>query len=156
MKKRNAALILLVLIMILASGCSSGPKEQVFSAKGLEVTLTEGFHETDYDTYTVSYDSSNVAVFALKEEFEFIGTSDLTVDEYADIVLGANGIEDKPVTENGVTYVVFEAQYEESYTYLAAMYKGQDAYWLIQFACKTDNFETLKPELLKYAASVKV
>lgn len=156
MKKRSAALVFLVLIMIIASGCSSEAKEQVFSAEGLEVTLTESFKETDYDPYTVCYDSSKVAVFALKEEFELIGTSDLTVAEYADIVLEANEIEDTPVTENGVTYVVFEAELEESYTYLAAMYKGQDAYWLVQFACKTENFETLKPELLKYAASVKV
>ena len=96
-------------------------------------------------------------MFALKEDFETIGVSDLTIEEYADIVLEANALQQEVVSEDGVTYFVFEASVEDgSYTYLAAMYKGSDAYWLVQFACKSSQYESLKPELIKYAQSVKV
>lgn len=157
MKKKIAAFLFAVLLVFSVCGCSGRAKEQTFTDSGLTITLTDAFHKAENESNTVCYDSKDVAVFALKQDFETLGVSDLTVEEYAGIVLEANGVQKEIISEDGLIYFVFEAELDEgAYTYIAAMYKGGDAYWLIQFACRSGQYESLKPELIGYAKSVKV
>lgn len=157
MKKRIAAVALALLIAVGICGCSGKVKEQAFEDSGLTITLTDAFSKVQYDPYTVCYASQGSSVFALKEDFEAVGDESLTLEEYANAAIKANSLDCEVTTENGVTYFVFNASLTEGdYTYLAAVYKGTDAYWLVQFACSTEQYEEMKPELLKYAQSVKV
>lgn len=157
MKKRIAAAALALLIAVGICGCSGKVKEKTFEDSGLTITLTDAFSKAQYDPYTVCYASQGSSVFALKEDFEAVGDDSLTLEEYANAAIKANSLDCAVTTENGVTYFVFEANLTEgNYTYLAAVYKGADAYWLVQFACNTEQYEGMKPELLKYAQSVKV
>ena len=75
---RKGSLILVIAVIVgaiigfsLSSGLTSNkaPEVKKFSSNGMTITLTDEFVKTNIEQYTVAYDSKNVAVFALREEF---------------------------------------------------------------------------------------
>ena len=94
--KKIASLFLCAFLLLTAAGCAShsnpfSAEEKLFSSDGMEITLTKAFRKTSVDGYTVCYDSSKVAVFALKEAFSLAeGLEEMTLDDYRELVLQAN------------------------------------------------------------------
>ena len=165
MKNKFFSFISLIFVgIILLSGCSFLPSDgpKTFSSDGLTLTLTEGFWETEYDPFTVCFDSSDMAVFALEETFEMFeaaGYTEMpTVREYAELVAYANGVDTASVSENdGLTGFIFSKTVDGSdYTYFAYTYKGSDSFWLLQFAVATDSADEYADTIMEYAISVTV
>lgn len=158
MKKIVSVLLVVLLLFSLASCMEPSPKE--FTSNGMSITLTNKFVETNVQGYTVCYDSSNAAVFALKEAFTLqAGLSDLSLDEYAQLVYQANSSKSpNPIaTENGLTimeYSFLNTEENQTYCYLATMFKADDAFWLVQFACKENAYEAQRPQFIEWAKSV--
>lgn len=152
----------LAVFMIAALLCSCSlleSAEKTFTNKGLSITLNESFAEYDHINFTVAYSSAKVAVFALKEEFTlFEGTdygADTTLDEYANLVIVGNSLEAEISHENDLTSFTYEAMANgDNFTYFATVHKTGDAFWLIQFAVKSDNYESEKDNILAYAKSI--
>ena len=42
------------------------------------------------------------------------------------------------------------------WNYMLVVHKGADAFWLVEMAIPENKWEEMKPELLKWAASVEV
>ena len=132
-----------------------------FSAEGMSITLTDEFAENTVEGYTAFYEKQELAVLALKEDFSLIeGFEAYTLEDYGELVLEANQFGDdvKLATKDGVTYFTFDYEntaYNETYTYFSAIYKADDAFWMIQFMTFADDYEALLPEILEYAKSVK-
>lgn len=154
MKKRSLIALLLCAVMLLACGCSAEPK--TFTTNGLTIELTDDFTEETMDGFTAAFQSKDVFVFALKESFNVLG-SDMNLDEYAQLVLDANTMEAEIQHESEQTFFTFEKSVSgKDMTYTAVVYKGEDAYWMIQFACLTSDYAKLKDTILGYAATVEV
>lgn len=148
-----AALILgfvLGLVRNLPAMNSDDPKD--FSVAGMTITLTKAFDEESYQGFTQCYESSSVAVFAMKEEFTLMaGLEDYTLEDYGLLVVQSNGMDESALkTENGVYYFEYTAEGGDgdSYYYMATIHKSGDAFWLIQFATPASNQETLHDQLL--------
>ena len=161
MKRIVSAIFLATLLCSLFCGCSlleASPK--TFSASGMSITLTEDFTERDYVSFTATYDSQYVAVFALKETFDLIDATGVlsrnsTTEEYAKFVIQGNQLDCEPVSENGLLSFVYQSENNGvDYTYFATIHKSSDAFWMIQFATKTSNFEKQKDNILTYAKSI--
>ena len=101
MKKRSLIALLLCAVLLLACGCTAKPK--TFTASGMTIELTEDFAEKEMVGFTAVYQSKDVFVFALKEEFEILGDS-MDLDEYADLVLEANQMDAAVEHEGEHTY----------------------------------------------------
>lgn len=162
--KKLIALMLTVLMLLTFAGCDTSvldAKEALFTKAGMEITLTEGFKETEMAGYTVCYDSSEVAVFVLKEEFSAAeGFGDYTLEEYAALVYQANADRspDAVTTTDGLTTMEYVFENEEdgnTYKYFSTMFKGPDAFWLIQFSCFEENYDEYKPHFIEWAKSAK-
>ena len=97
-------------------------------------------------------------VVMLKEEFtlfEEAGYEDMTLSEYADLVIQANSLSAERKEEEGLTCFTYEKEQNgKNFEYYATVFKGPDAYWLIQFACETKNFDDFLPDFQKWAKSV--
>lgn len=137
---------------------SDDPKE--FTYDNMHITLTEAFEKETVDGYTVSYTSREVAVFCLEERFALMeGFEDLTLQEYADLVIEGNNLSDvKAQTSDGLTW--FHRQWTnpedgEEYYYYAAVYKKKDAFWLIQFAVPLEDREAYADQMVQWASSVR-
>jgi len=131
-----------------------------FSAQGMSITLTNEFKQTNAQGFDVCYDSPKAAVFVIKERFSQLpGSEDYTLAEYGDLVMeNSNLTSDALKTVDGLTY--FEYDYtnpsnKQNYQYYAFIYKGGDAFWMIQFATYKKNANKYFDDIVKWAKSVK-
>lgn len=159
-------LILLAALALLTAcfGCTKTPLYQQdakeFSHSGMHIKLTEGFRQIDADGYTTAFDSDEVAVFVLKEAFSLqAGLEDYTVTQYADMVHTANASKlPGPVQKtDGLTvmeYSFYNAEKSCTFKYLSTMFKGSDAFWLIQFACDSTKYDDYKAHFISWAKTV--
>lgn len=132
------------------------PKE--FSEAGMTITLTNAFDEESYPGFTQCYESKSVAVFTLKEDFSLApGLEDYTLEEYAALVVQNNQV-DPSELENAQGVVFFDYVTQGSdgqdYYYMVTMHKGNDAFWLVQFATPESNQDKIYDQFLTWAASV--
>lgn len=161
MKKTRAFLALALALSLLLCGCSGlfGEDPKTFSKAGMSITLDEGFMERELISYTAVYESVDIAVFALKEEFSlFEGTgygANTTLKEYAELVIEANGIDCRVTTEGSLTGFRYEKEAGgKEVTYCAYVYKSSDAFWLVQFSVVSSQYEKNKDKIADFAASV--
>lgn len=172
-RKRNARKGLLILVICailgLAIGYSIGsgirvnktPEIKTFSSDGMTITLTDEFREASIENYTVAYDSKNVAVFALKEEFSLAdGFDEYSLEQYANFVTQANNLGSAEIkTVEGLTHFEFSFTNPETndvYRYFSYVYKSNDAFWLIQFATLNDYADEYAQQITEWAKSVEL
>ncbi len=159
MKKFLSLLFAVVMLVSLTSCMTASPKD--FTCEGMTVTLTDRFKETEYEGYTVCYGSPDVMVIVLKESFSLqAGLDQMTLDEYAKLVLQANASKSpSEITKHegfqSMEYDFLNEKENQTYSYFSTMFKGPDAFWLIQFACKTEDYDANKDTFLTYANSIK-
>ncbi len=171
-RKRGTRIGLIVLIAAVAVGgvvgwmsgrgavAARAQKEKDFSAEGMSITLTEGFREIKQENYTATYVSGDAAVMALKEEFTLMpGAEDLTLGEYRDLVIRANGLNsaERTVIE-GIPAFLYEntnAENGQTYRYTAFVYKAGDAFWLLQFGALKDGSSVDDAQIAQWAKSVR-
>ncbi len=151
---------LLLLAVIVSSGCAAASK--TFSQNGFTITLTEDFTPVNYGAYTAAFQSEEVFLVALEEKFIYFEGNDIgaesSLTEYAQFLINANGIDAKVETDSDLVYYVYEIfdidTLKPMTAFLAAVYKTEDAFWLLQFAADAEDFEDCKEDILTYAKSV--
>jgi len=158
----RALALLLVSIMTLSLFSCSQPTYDVpksFSYKGLDITLTEDFKmENPPENFTGYFSSQKAIVMTIFESDKALSDAGyetgFTLDEYTDEVAGDN------------EYSVFEGtdmmsfSYERSvdyktYYYLALTVRGNEGFWLVQFACDKKDKDYLAPLFDTWAKSIK-
>ena len=133
----------------------------VFYGDGFEITLTEEFWlNEDMEGFTACYDSRNVAVFVREEEFSLLdGFANKTLREYAELILENNGFNYEIKTNGDLMYfeyTYFDEASGESYHYTNFVYKGDDAFWFLQFAFNEKSSDKYSEKVFEWAASVDV
>ena len=169
-KKGNRSGIVVIVVAVLLglvlglmgpiSSRMANNEPKTFTADGLTITLTAAFEPQEYEGFTQCYEGSGTAVMALKEEFSLIsGFGDYSLEEYGLLVIESNGLEDTALKLNeNVTYFTYTTDLGDGdvYFYMAAVYKGSDAFWLIQFAAPAAQQEKYESQFLEWASSVVV
>ncbi len=132
---------------------------KTFSSDGMTITLTDEFSEAELDNFTVSYESKEVAVFALKESFsEAAHLKSMSIEQYGNLVIQMNGLfSDALKKAEGLTY--FDYEYEntetnETYRYFVYLYKTDDAFWMVQFALPEQNVKAYSEQITEWARAV--
>ncbi len=136
------------------------PAPKTFESEGLQITLNDSFEEHPVDGYTLCYDSSDAAVFALKEEFVLMeGFEDNTLAEYAQMIIDNNDFGDDVKVETygeltGFEYDFFNSETGDNIYFLTVVYKSKDAFWMIQFATPAGGAEEYRDVFAEWAKSV--
>ncbi len=163
MKRKISIVALLCLLILVLTGCgafSSGEAStappKTFTKDGFTITLTEDFEESEVETQTAVYQSQNSVVLALKEDAsQFDG--DLTLTQYAELVLSNNDLSSPIEEKEGFTCFTYEKKSGfTTYAYLAIVQKSEDAYWLIQFGCNARHFDTQMNAFLEWAKTIEI
>lgn len=139
----------LISLAALSGGAS---REKTFSCNDMQITLTKEFKKTEVQGFTAAYDSKNVAVFALEEKFTLDPSmEEWSLDKYGQTVINNNNLTYATLIRDGdMRYFAFDAtnsETQETYHYVAYVYKEDDAFWMIQFA-------TLKEDADEYAKQI--
>ena len=155
MKKLLLLTLSLVMILSLAS-CQAGFDPYDFTQQGLQITLDTSFVMTENSGYTACYRSSVATVYVLREEFGDTLSKDLSLTEYTDQVLKANGME-REVTDSG-DHLTFTYEYTINDSVMVnetCLYKMSDAFWIVRFECRSDYYDSLNDSFTTWAASVQ-
>ncbi|MBE6639782.1 MAG: hypothetical protein E7616_10140 [Ruminococcaceae bacterium] len=162
--KKLISCVMAVCMLLSFSACGLidvyAAKEKTFTKEGMSITLTSAFSDEDYEGYTACYDSIQVAVFTLREPFaDFEGLGIDTVKQYGELVRIANA-DSEPgalIEEDGLLYFEYTAEGEEEgliHGYMTFLFKGPDAFWIVQFCCEEDDFADRKADFKKSAKTV--
>lgn len=136
------------------------PSPKTFQAEGMSITLTDEFEELSSQNFTFVYGSDLIAAFGLKEPFSLAdGFSDLTLEEYAELVISANNLTNVEIKKDsglvGFNYQKTNAETNEMYTYFAYVYKTDSDYWLIQFSTLSEYADQQAEQIKEWAEAIK-
>lgn len=161
MKRFLALACALVLALGILGGCSASSKEFDTEA-GMTITLPGSFNKKDMEGQTAYFESPTAIVTALKETFDELSaagldlSADSTVDEYGQIIIEGNGLSGSLEDKDGVKCFKYEQTVSGTdFSYLGTVTKGPDAFWLVQFACETKNYDKFESDFIKWAKSMK-
>lgn len=161
--KLFAAILALALIL---TSCATEPEPVVptpvdFSKAGMTVTLDDTFVQKEYAAYTLSCESADIVMFALKEEYTLFENTDFgpetTPEDYAQLVWYANQFTDTvPLkTVGDLQYFDYtKTSNGNDYLFRTYVFKDAEGFWLVQFACLTDRFGELVDTMHSYASTV--
>ncbi len=165
--RKGAAIWIIAVIIGLIVGfaiTNIGPAPKTFK-KGdhFAITLNKDFEKItdvkEYEDYYAVYGNKYATVMVLREEFDdYEGLEDLTLDEYIELSLEANGHTGTAVKKgDGYKYITYsEIEDGEFIHYTAAFYKGHDGFFAISFATPSENADEYREDFAKWAASVDV
>lgn len=145
--------------MIFALSTPKG-ETKVFSVDDFHIALTTDFTEFDVEGFERAMDSEHVALLILQEEFTLMeGFGDYTLEEYGELVLSNNpkAKDSKLSTKNGVMYFEYESVNMEdgkNYRYIVTMYKGPDAFWMVQYIVHAEEAVWYRDDIFDWAESV--
>ncbi|MBQ8447718.1 MAG: hypothetical protein IJX27_02160 [Clostridia bacterium] len=163
MKKIISILLCLFALLSLASCKNVLDAETEKREYGeFSIEVPDVFEEVEVEGYTAYFKKDNVYVWAIKDDFiNLDGSSEWDVSNYADRIYEVNDLKfPTPVTVTdglyNIEYTVFNEMKNMSFTYLTVMYKGSDAFWMVQFACEESEYKEYKPHFFEWAKTVKV
>lgn len=156
-----AAILGVIVGYTAGSNLFSSPQvtEKVFSDNGMNITLTNEFRQIHEENYTTCYDSANVAVFSIKEDFTLMdGFGDYTLQQYGNLVLQNNNLSLSELKNidglTGFEYEFTNPETKDTYKYFSFIYKSNDAFWLVQFATLTQNSDEYTSKIMEWAKSI--
>lgn len=136
--------------------------DNVFEVREMRIKLTDEFSESLRIAFTAAYESYDMAVLVIREDNKVVEeaakAADIPLTQYAQMIID-NGDDLKGnttiVEEEGLTTFTYTNTEDKiDYTYYATVFSSEEAYWLVQFVVKTEQFEAEKPNILTYAKSI--
>ena len=158
---------LLVISTFSLLGCGSSddkPKEKIIEAKtftsdDLSITLTNEFVESTQETYQFYYSSGSAICIGVKEAKDTISNVNPDIhslQEYAEVSMMRSDISADFTQYNDHT-LVYEWENninDTDYSYIAYITETEDAYWMIQFATLSEQYENVKADFASYFDSI--
>ena len=135
-------------------------KPQEYKIDDISITLTNKFFEIEDDNFEAVYGMGDYTVMVEKIDFNFVaGGKDLSCEEIGKLSILGNGYdsETKVEKDGGLVFYKYTATVDKTeYTYFVYLYKGDDAFWSIQFALPSDKAEENRAKISEWAKSVKI
>ena len=127
-----------------------------FTKEEFQITLTDAFESTEEAGFYAFYRSKSVMVFTLREAKELFG--DITVEEYGNLVLEANGRTGMKMNqdEGFIWFEYTDTPERQEIYYLAVCCQSKDAFWIVNFATPASNRNQCKDTFLSWAESITV
>ena len=166
--KKIISLVLALAAMLSLLGCSRRAYKYsplLFTEKGMEITLTEGFERdtipADSKVAVAIYRAKEVVIFVIKEEFaKYESLDEMTTEEYAGLIQKnyASLHAEKVRMIDGLVTVKYKVTTNEgqNLTYFNVVFKGSDGFWIFQFNCKTTIYNAYEAYFIQWAKSIKV
>ena len=142
-------------VMVIPDNDSIG-EPQIFEKDGIKLLLTDQFIEQESELGFYAYYVSNFCgIVVLKEEFSLEeGLADRSLEEYVRNVIANNGHTDiEPQNKDDLWFYVRDSGGNRSYSY---SFKGSNAFWIVQFLCRTSDAPMLEDLFYLWANSIEV
>ena len=160
MKKSILTIFLVVALCLMGTGCLTNTNDKTYTSHGMTITMPDGFYEKSLASVTVYFESQETIVTALKEDFTTLEAINLgknsTLKDYGQAVLANNQKSEELKEKDGLTYFTYTTSVSgKNFFYTAVVYKTDDSFWLLNFACEDSNKDKYEDTFLKWAKTVK-
>lgn len=159
MKKRSLLLLILCLVMLLAA-CDTTVPAKEFEEDDFSITLTTKFKKKiAFDMVKkYQYESPDLNVAVLKDSFAGLESpEDMDPETYMELLMEANGWDERVRTKGGLTYIEFETTEDKATTsHRVYAYQGEDAFWAVEFYYVGKISSSMTETIQGYAESVEV
>lgn len=154
------ALMITISLILAFAGCSIKPAKKEFKVEEMSITLTDKFFEKEIMSQTGYFEAPTEIVCVTKESFSLLesvfGSSDMSIEEYANIILTGNKIDDELKEEDGLYSFTYERTVEnKDFYYQSYVFKSDNAFWLVQFSCFAKDMKNHTDNFVEYAKSIK-
>ena len=135
--------------------------EVVHTVEDMQITLPGNLKEIDESGFTACYDGRDMAVYILEEKFSLDPKlKGYTLTQYGEAVIENNDFASSPKLKAGDGYLYFEYDWtneelDQELHYYVALYKESDAFWMITFAARAEDFEELRDKVVSSSKSVE-
>ena len=161
MKNRITRLLSLCLIACLMLTACGRTKTKTYTCEGLTIKVPANYKEKtgeEAEAYTFALSNNKTTVMGLREEkaiLESMGYN-LTLEDYAELIQSANANRPMSVSTYNDQYMILLDNEIKGipYKYLASVYESEDAFWLIQFACRESDYEKYRGDFFEHLLSV--
>ena len=140
--KKVIASLLIVTSLFLLTGCES---DKEYTIDDLTITLPSSFTKQDMTGFLAYLENDEAGITIAEETFtdlEVIGlNSESTLEDYAAAVMASNDTEYELNNAEDYIYFYYDSTVDGTdYHYMAALFKGNDEFYLINFFCfKSDS-----------------
>ena len=161
MKKKLIGLFVIALLLFTGCGSSTG-KEKVFDEGDFKITLNTNFEKSSLSSVTYYYENNKEAIGAsvLLETYESLKVIDISKDTDLDTYAGFI-IKQVPTAtmkkEGKFNYFTYSKTIAgSSYFYMAAMFKGEKGFYLMNFWCNDKDKDTNLNKFITWEKTVEV
>lgn len=167
-RKKNTKIGIIVLIVAAIIGFAAGflstadifDFKKSFAYEDMTITLTDDFAKADYDGVSTAFEAEDIAVLVTKEPLPDIEEiKNMTVKDYFELLMNGSGLTSKlEATKSGIDYFSYTSEYDKTIgemTYTAFLFKTDDAFWMIQFGCTTEDLDEYKDKIFKWADTIQ-
>lgn len=129
--------------------------EKVFTADDMSITLTNDFYEKSQVNYKTTYISEEIVIYVIKEDFSFFEDPNISLEEYADIIIYNNEIDSEVKQRDGLTcFTSIWPGQGNPLKNLGVVYRGDNAFWFFQFVCFEDEYDLYEDTIIDFAKSI--
>ncbi|MBE6978010.1 MAG: hypothetical protein E7438_05145 [Ruminococcaceae bacterium] len=137
----------------------SDPEPKQFAVDDMRITLTDDFIKYPDKSHTAVYTNKKggqITVMILQEEFSLAeGFDRYTAQDYGRMVIANNDLDTPVFYEDGIVFFEYDGiSGNTTYHYVATVFKGPDAFWLIQFGTKQEDAAEFREQIFQWAQSV--
>ena len=149
----------LVLAALLLASCGGSPKNYV--TDDFMIALPSVFSKTQTEKYAAAYTSQKIIICISKDSFDSLGTDNvtsLTPEVYAASLIVGSKLTSTVQKDGDLVFFEYTSDADgQSRTYCDYVYKGPDAFWLVQFVVKTSALsEKTRASITSIAGSFRL
>lgn len=147
---------ILATTIIVLTGCST---EKIYKYNGIKVTMAKGLFYRPHENADFYYENNNLFVIGIKETFEELLELDInhetTIEEYVNEVFLNSGQSYDLIKDENLYYYTYEYEINNhNYYYVSTIHKSYDSFWVLNFACRSDDKDKYHALFIKWGKSI--
>ena len=153
--KRISLMFVVCLSLITCCSCSLLTKTYEFDE--FSITMSRGFKEDTYEDAEVYLEKRDILFIAYEDKLKYSYAPDVTVNEYARLLLIENMISSEIQERDNEEYAYFTYTKNisgDDIFYMTTVHKTEEAFWIIDFMCFEDKKNEFSSKFLKWSDSI--
>ena len=155
---KKTFLLLLVLGLFL-TGCSPESAAPSYAFEDLSIQIPEDYINLSDEAFAADLDFvfglDPIGVNGLREKkatFEAYGL-ELDLEGYSKFLMMSNNVSSELVQTDGIWNFTYTA---DGFTYVVTLWETQEAFWMVQAYCPTENYAKAKKDMWNILSSITV
>ncbi len=131
---------------------------KLFKKNGLNITLTSDYIQSPNDSYTFYFSNPYSICIGLEEKKADLKSTNISaksLNDYANIVMEKAGITAEITDYNNSKLFKWNKKINDTdYSYIGYVTESDDSFWLIQFACLSEEYADYESDFIKCFDSI--